>query len=176
MSILWHIKGKNFKTFLLGSWQFLCIKILPYIRALIYYINRKQKKNLHFECYGKRSQSHQLLWATYCTCSHMTIEIHTHLLISAVAALTIRSKPSSKRFIWNRLRVITLLWLQISTIFCLIWNCACEHMELSLWDVFSTSEEALIPGARIRKRGCLAAHLCVLYKLHNSTQWPCEHI
>lgn len=45
MPTLWHMKGKNFKTFLLGNWQSVfCIKILPSIRALICYINRNQKK------------------------------------------------------------------------------------------------------------------------------------
>lgn len=88
------------------------------------------------------------------------------------------SSPDSERFIWNRLRVIALLQLQIWMILCFVWNYACEHIELPLACKMSLCklEKALLLGRQIRKKGCLVMHLCVSHKLLNSTQQPCEHV
>lgn len=49
---------------------------------------------------------------------------------------------------------------QIRTIFCFIWNYACERVELPLVGKMSLCrlEKALLLGRQIRKRGCLAVH------------------
>lgn len=156
MPTLWHIKGKNFKTFLLGNWQSVfCIKILPYIRALICYINRNQKKICILSAMKKKiPKSSVALSNILYMLPHDNWDTHSFVNLSSGSSYHSGwSKPYSKRFIWKRSRVLALLQLQIGTIFCFVWNYVCEHTELPLACKMSLCklEKTLLLDRPIRK-------------------------